>query len=750
VSDDFDDLIERMIPGSRRKDDPPPELPAALGLEPLGIAGKGTAGWVLRARDPVLDRVVAVKIARPGFAAALRREASDTARLAHPAVLPVHRVVEADDRLCVEYRLAPETTLAALLSDWLQRPEAAWSLSRRLSILLPAIQAVAKAHALGLVHGDLHPGNVAVGQDGEPYVLDWSGPGPADGRFRGPPGYASPEQLRGEAAGPADDVHAIGAILWELCSLHAMRPRKLDESDGEYVHRYRNAPPPPLPPETGSGLVALVADGLGPAGRRPTAAQLAERLALILTGEADRVRKLREAEGLVEESRAALTRYGEGEKHLAQERQNASVHRARVPGWAPLDEKRAVWDAEDRAAALLEEQVEAWVDATEKAIEATALVPDGDEAHAVLADLWWARMRNAEARSDAAEASMARRRVRKHDRARRYARLLDAPALVTLSCPAPGARVRIARFDDAAIRVPHLVDERALPLERHPLPTGSWLLTISAPGYADAPYPVHLDRLDHHRGRVDLFTAEQVGEGWVYVPAGPFRMGGDPLARNAIDPCSPTLSNRFFTRHCVTSAEYLEFLHAIDDGERHAPAETGLFGQKAPLWRRDPEGRFVLPPGWDPRWPVMNVNLDDARAYAAWRSEKEGRVVRVPTEDEWEKAARGVDGRWWPWGNRFDPTFCRMRESEPGPPRPSPVGAFPTDRSVYGLMDTAGGMREWTTSSYSTGQVVVRGGTWGDDADDCRCAGRTGLQPPFRMVWVGFRLVSEQPRPGRA
>jgi serine/threonine-protein kinase len=142
----------------------------------------------------------------------------------------------------------------------------------------------------------------------------------------------------------------------------------------------------------------------------------------------------------------------------------------------------------------------------------------------------------------------------------------------------------------------------------------------------------------------------------------------------------------------------------------------------------------------------MGVSLADAQAYARWRGEREGRVVRLPTEEEWEKASRGADGRRWPWGNRFDPTHCHMRESRPGVPRPAPVGVYPVDCSVYGVLDTAGGMREWTTSVYQEGQVVMRGGTWGDEADDCRCASRAGLQPAFRMPWVGFRLVTESPR----
>jgi len=112
-------------------------------------------------------------------------------------------------------------------------------------------------------------------------------------------------------------------------------------------------------------------------------------------------------------------------------------------------------------------------------------------------------------------------------------------------------------------------------------------------------------------------------------------------------------------------------------------------------------GKFA---DWRDDWPVMGVSWDDATDYARWLTARAGGGrwrFELPSEDEWEKAARGPDGRFFPWGDEFDPTFCRMQDSRAGEqPRlqPEAFGLFPLDESPYGLRDLGGGMREWTAT----------------------------------------------------
>jgi formylglycine-generating enzyme required for sulfatase activity len=153
--------------------------------------------------------------------------------------------------------------------------------------------------------------------------------------------------------------------------------------------------------------------------------------------------------------------------------------------------------------------------------------------------------------------------------------------------------------------------------------------------------------------------------------------------------------------------------------------------------------------------PIAYVSWYDAIAYARWLSEQTGQSWRLPTEAEWEKAARGSDGRAYPWGTIFDSTRCNTAESGQG--KTTPVGRYPTGASTYGVLDMAGNVWEWTTSLFkpfpyrvddgredaeSIENRVVRGGAWNRDARLARSAYRGHIWPDRVQDNVGFRLVS--------
>jgi formylglycine-generating enzyme required for sulfatase activity len=279
------------------------------------------------------------------------------------------------------------------------------------------------------------------------------------------------------------------------------------------------------------------------------------------------------------------------------------------------------------------------------------------------------------------------------------------------------------------------------------LPTGSYLFTLAKDGCRDATLHVNIGRGDAIVLMPRLYPGAEIGDDFVYVPAGPFIYGGDPDALNSVPKQTVALPDFFISRFPVTCAQYLDFLNAPGDRARaHVPRTRPDGGC---LWEADAGGRCALPTiGADgnpvhPQAPVMGVSFDDAQAFAAWRSQRDGRAYRLPTEQQWEKAARGADGRVFPWGNGFDPAFCKMALSRPGRPQPEPVGSYPVDTSVYSVQDCAGAVREWTDSFFDPGYQtrVLRGGAWDSEPRDCRLASRHGSLPPVVFTNFGFRLA---------
>jgi len=180
-------------------------------------------------------------------------------------------------------------------------------------------------------------------------------------------------------------------------------------------------------------------------------------------------------------------------------------------------------------------------------------------------------------------------------------------------------------------------------------------------------------------------------------------------------------------RYPVTNEQYARFL--ADNPAHPVPYRDEVWAEPynwRPQRRTYPEGKA--------NHPVVLVSWEDAQAYCEWAG------VRLPTETEWEKAARGEDGRIYPWGDDFDPERANVRESGIG--STTPVGVYPDGASPYGLLDCAGNVWEWTTSQVGEGQIVIRGGSWNFHAADARCFARETSHPGYRSNRIGFRVVT--------
>jgi formylglycine-generating enzyme required for sulfatase activity len=142
------------------------------------------------------------------------------------------------------------------------------------------------------------------------------------------------------------------------------------------------------------------------------------------------------------------------------------------------------------------------------------------------------------------------------------------------------------------------------------------------------------------------------------------------------------------------------------------------------------------PPARRADHPVVLVDAHDAEAYCRWRDP----ALRLPSEAEWEKAARGADGRIFPWGNAWDP--ARLNSAQRGPARTTPVADYPAGASPYGVLDAVGNVFQWTATSLPDGRRVLKGCAWDDEAGLCRPAFRHGRPPASRHILIGFRCAA--------
>ncbi len=202
----------------------------------------------------------------------------------------------------------------------------------------------------------------------------------------------------------------------------------------------------------------------------------------------------------------------------------------------------------------------------------------------------------------------------------------------------------------------------------------------------------------------------------IRIPAGDF-LYGDEKETNY-------LPEYWIDKIPVTIAEYARF---VQETGQESAAGAYVQGKKVDLRLA---GQLY------PNHPVIDVSWPDARAYAAWAGK------RLPSEEEWEKAARGTDGRTYLWGeDKLDKTVCNFGENEKGI---TPVGQYsPQGDSPYDCVDMAGNVWEWCQGWYDKNEIlrVVRGGGWGSDGHNLRVAYRLRYLPAGSNLIVGVRCV---------
>jgi formylglycine-generating enzyme required for sulfatase activity len=242
-------------------------------------------------------------------------------------------------------------------------------------------------------------------------------------------------------------------------------------------------------------------------------------------------------------------------------------------------------------------------------------------------------------------------------------------------------------------------------------------------------------------------------DNWIPIPSGAFLMGAqktrktkpgyDPEAEDHETVREDAKIERPFRvgRYLVTVEEFRAFVEDEDNGY-----------QRKNCWIHDNGIGYTgeeAPEDWDeqilhPNRPVVNVTWYAASAYCVWAGERYGGRIGLPTEEQWERVARGVAGRRYPWGDE-PPDANRANYMEANVGEKTPVGLFPAGNTPEGVCDMAGNVWEWTGSDYDKSKTTkaVRGASFSVNAWRLRAAVRFGFGPVSRDLLIGFRCVRE-------
>ncbi|GAB5545651.1 MAG: SUMF1/EgtB/PvdO family nonheme iron enzyme [Sandaracinaceae bacterium] len=825
MSDDRDDLPTDPEPGRSGEPIIPgtflPNDPIQRRYRDLGPIGQGGMGEVRRVLDRHLDRVLAMKILSSQLLydeSSVRRfqnEARITAGLQHPGIVAVHDHGDLiDGRLWMTMREVRGRTMSDVIHELHQSVRGeAWpegetgpTLFRVIDTFRRLCDGVAYAHSRGVVHRDLKPANLMVGEFGEVQVMDWGlakrfGEGevkgeslpPLDptmtqaGDVIGTPAYMSPEQARGdlELVGPPSDVWSLGAVMRKILTnkppVEGTSPIVIAQIILGQVKPIRETLEPwtPALPEE---LVAIAERAMAPKieDRYADAGALADDLGAWLEG----ARRRKSALAIVESASQREPEIHRLRDEAAELRERAIASLRALPPAAPAEAKYEGWELEDqaadreRSASLLEVE---WLQQLRGALEAA---PDLPEAHQRLADHYKDRLLDAEARRDPDEAARSEALLRSHDRGR-HAKFLAGNGAVTLITDPPGAKVTAYRYVEERRR---LVPKKhavlgVTPIREAALPHGSYLLVAELEGYAPVRYPVLIERAAHWDGvppgesepePIRVLTANEIGEGFVYVPAGWFISGGDPHAPDSL-PRRRLWADAFVMGvHPVTNGEYLAYLNDLIANDQRALAmarapRSSQGGEEdshdAIPYGRSRDGSLTLPPRseWSASYPVAMIDWHAAVAYAEWSGRDHRLETRLPDELEWEKAARGVDARACAFGHHVEPTWAGvMAKGQRGPGRAS-IDAHPIDESPFGVRGMTGNVRDWCGNAWSVNgppteghrirpnavapqeTAAGRGGAWHSVPELARAATRFGAGPDGRYSVVGFRLARSVP-----
>ena len=758
----------------------------------LGIGGMGEVRKVF---DPTLDCYLAMKIMHKKLLhdniliKRFEQEARIIASLQHPSIPPVHEIGYLEDgRPFFTMREIRGKSLSTILRN--RNHTSDWNLRKLISIFQQVCSTIAFAHAQHIIHRDLKPANIMVGEFGEVLVVDW---GLAKNIFKnttddsgnksnyvtdmtmwgtvqGTPAYMSPEQAKGEPLDTKSDVYALGSILYEILSGRPpfIKDAEENENASNILEKVINEEPPPIKQNSEYPIPVEIIDicGLSMIKNSNQRTTTASDLSKYLENWLDGIKQEEKAQDYIRQAQDLYKNVHELRRQSNQAKRDAQNFHLSLEQNPKVQDKYIIWEKEDEALHYLKEANLVQSKCEQLLLSALTYKPDHQSAHVLLADMYCERHRIAEQNQDILEVARLEELLThhcnslpdQHLKKEHFVNYLAGTGKIELHILEDNEMIfekyEIQNRKYQPVFIEHC---KSNSLQSKELPIGKYRLRFLR-NNGSIIYPLIIRRQETWTSQKPL-SIPQTSEDHklVYIPEGQCEVGHISGQQGAWMKQNIHVDAFWIQRYPVTHQEYLDFLnHLVDKGQRTIATQCTPTNGDIQIYGRVAGGHYFLCPDVqgrmiDPNTPVTCIDWYSATQYAKWKSIQDGKRWRLPWGVEWEKAARGVDGRAFPWGDFMESSWCATLESDCETPQP--IDSFPIDHSPYGVRGMAGNVCDWVLDSYNLSNPnlktaslnnmngCVRGGAWNKPSSQSTLFSRNLMERSQRNVNVGFRLV---------